>query len=62
MLTAVTKPLSPDLLRRIAASWRAATSLTVGQICLDDIPLLREPLSTTHADHMPEIRGWPWSE
>jgi len=48
MLTAVTKPLGPDLLRTIDAYWRAANYLTVGQIYLRDNPLLREPLGTAH--------------
>ncbi len=38
------KPLSPDLLRKIHAYWRAANYLSVGQIYLHDNPLLKEPL------------------
>ena len=34
-------PLSPDLLRRMDAYWRAANYLSVGQIYLYDNPLLR---------------------
>ncbi len=34
-------PLSPDLLARIDAYWRAANYLSVGQIYLFDNPLLR---------------------
>ena len=37
-------PLSPDLLRRMDAYWRAANYLSVGQIYLLDNPLLRQPL------------------
>ncbi len=37
-------PLSPDLLRKMDAYWRAANYLSVGQIYLLDNPLLREPL------------------
>jgi xylulose-5-phosphate/fructose-6-phosphate phosphoketolase len=37
-------PLSPDLLRRIDAYWRAANYLSVSQIYLYDNPLLKEPL------------------
>jgi len=48
MLTADTTPLSPTLLTRIDAYWRAANFLSVGQIYLYDNPLLREPLSTKH--------------
>jgi xylulose-5-phosphate/fructose-6-phosphate phosphoketolase len=40
--------LTPDLLRRMDAYWRAANYLTVGQIYLYDNPLLREPLSPKH--------------
>jgi xylulose-5-phosphate/fructose-6-phosphate phosphoketolase len=38
-------PLSPDLLRKIDAYWRAANYLSVGQIYLRDNPLLRRPLA-----------------
>jgi xylulose-5-phosphate/fructose-6-phosphate phosphoketolase len=48
MLTAVTTPLSRELLTGIDAYWRAANYLSVGQIYLYDNPLLREPLSTKH--------------
>src|ERR671934_173425 len=41
-------PLSPDELARIDAWWRAANSLSVGQISLLDTPLLREPLRLEH--------------
>ena len=48
-------PLSPDQLRRLDAYWRAANFLTVGQIFLQDNPLLREPL---RADHIkPRLLG-----
>ncbi len=42
------KPLSPDLLRKIHAYWRAANYLSVGQIYLYDNPLLKEPLILSH--------------
>ena len=42
------KPLSPELLRRINAYWRAANYLSVGQIYLYDNPLLRRPLKLEH--------------
>ncbi|HZL36290.1 MAG TPA: phosphoketolase family protein [Tepidisphaeraceae bacterium] len=45
-------PLSPDLLARIDAYWRAANYLSVGQIYLHDNPLLREPLQLSHVKHM----------
>ncbi|MBX3024634.1 phosphoketolase family protein [bacterium] len=41
-------PLSPDLLRRTHAYWRAANYLSVGQIYLLDNPLLRQPLRRQH--------------
>ena len=44
----MSNPLSPDLLRDMDASWRAANYLSVGQIYLKDNPLLREPLRLDH--------------
>src|ERR1700720_4417299 len=41
-------PLSPELLRKINAYWRAAIYLSVGQIYLYDNPLLKEPLKLSH--------------
>src|SRR5438270_7164664 len=41
-------PLSPDVLGKIDAYWRAANYLSVGQIYLFDNPLLREPLRLEH--------------
>ncbi len=41
-------PLAPDLLRRMHRYWMAANYLTVGQIFLQDNPLLREPLRPSH--------------
>ncbi|HVW71113.1 MAG TPA: phosphoketolase family protein [Steroidobacteraceae bacterium] len=46
-MPAKTPALSPDLLRRIDAYWRAANYLSVGQIYLYDNPLLRRPLVPT---------------
>ena len=43
-----TAPLSPDLLRRMHAYWRAANYLSVGQIYLYDNPLLKQPLTLAH--------------
>ncbi|HEV7222186.1 MAG TPA: phosphoketolase family protein [Pirellulales bacterium] len=42
------EPLSPDLLHKMDAYWRAANYLSVGQIYLLDNPLLREPLELKH--------------
>ena len=41
-------PLSPDLLQKMHAYWRAANYLSVGQIYLRDNPLLEEPLTLEH--------------
>jgi xylulose-5-phosphate/fructose-6-phosphate phosphoketolase len=40
--------LSPDLLEKMDAYWRAANYLTVGQIYLQDNPLLETPLKLEH--------------
>jgi len=39
-----TKTLSPELLHKMDAYWRAANYLSVGQLYLHENPLLREPL------------------
>jgi xylulose-5-phosphate/fructose-6-phosphate phosphoketolase len=44
----MTATLSPELLDRMDAYWRAANYLSVGQIYLFDNPLLREPLALEH--------------
>ena len=41
-------PLSPELLAKIDAYWRAANYLSVGQIYLLDNPLLKTPLKLEH--------------
>src|SRR4051812_48227489 len=41
-------PLTQDELRTLDAYWRAANSLSVGQIYLLSNPLLREPLRAEH--------------
>src|SRR5437879_9581383 len=41
-------PMESDILSRIDAYWRAANYLSVGQIYLQDNPLLREPLRPEH--------------
>ena len=48
MARKTTASLSPDLLKKMDAYWRAANYLSVGQIYLYDNPLLREPLKRTH--------------
>jgi xylulose-5-phosphate/fructose-6-phosphate phosphoketolase len=42
------KPLTPELLQKIDAYWRAANYLSVGQIYLYDNPLLKKPLRREH--------------
>ena len=44
----MTKTLSPELLRKMDAYWRAANYLSVGQIYLYDNPLLKKPLKLAH--------------
>ena len=43
-----TKTLTPELLRKVDAWWRAANYLSVGQIYLYDNPLLKKPLKLAH--------------
>ena len=40
--------LTADALDALDAYWRAANYLTVGQIYLQDNPLLRDPLAPEH--------------
>src|ERR1700677_3237099 len=42
------RTLTPELLDRMNAYWRAANYLSVGQLYLYDNPLLREPLKLSH--------------
>jgi xylulose-5-phosphate/fructose-6-phosphate phosphoketolase len=44
--------LSPELLQKIHAYWRAANYLSVGQLYLRDNPLLKEPLKLEHIKNM----------
>ena len=46
------KTLTPELLDRIDAYWRAANYLSVGQIYLYDNPLLRRPLALADIKRM----------
>ncbi|HXC36311.1 MAG TPA: phosphoketolase family protein, partial [Candidatus Acidoferrales bacterium] len=48
MKTQKNGPLSPELLRKMDAYWRAANYLSVGQIYLYDNPLLKKPLKREH--------------
>jgi xylulose-5-phosphate/fructose-6-phosphate phosphoketolase len=41
-------PLTPDVLQKMHAYWRAANYLSVGQIYLQDNPLLETPLKLEH--------------
>ena len=40
--------ITPELLHKMDAYWRAANYLSVGQLYLRDNPLLRRPLEPTH--------------
>ena len=44
--------LTPELLHKMDAYWRAANYLSVGQIYLYDNPLLKRPLLPTDVKHM----------
>ena len=44
--------LTPELLQKMDAYWRAANYLSVGQIYLYDNPLLRQPLKLADVKHM----------
>jgi xylulose-5-phosphate/fructose-6-phosphate phosphoketolase len=44
----VEKTLSPELLHKMDAYWRASNYLSVGQLYLYDNPLLKEPLKLSH--------------
>jgi len=44
--------LSPELLRRMDAYWRAANYISVGQIYLADNPLLKHPLALEHVKRL----------
>jgi xylulose-5-phosphate/fructose-6-phosphate phosphoketolase len=44
----VAGPLAPGLLHAMHRYWQAANYLTIGQIYLQDNPLLREPLRPEH--------------
>jgi xylulose-5-phosphate/fructose-6-phosphate phosphoketolase len=51
-MTTPARTLTPDLLYRMHAYWRAANYLSVGQIYLYDNPLLRRPLALADIKHM----------
>ena len=51
----MSNPLTPDTLQQMHAYWRAANYLSVGQIYLQDNPLLDRPL--TLADIKPRLLG-----
>jgi xylulose-5-phosphate/fructose-6-phosphate phosphoketolase len=50
--TIPTSGLTPEMLRKIDAYWRAANYLSVGQIYLAENPLLKEPLQLSHIKRM----------
>ncbi len=47
-----TTTLSPELLHKMDAYWRAANYLSAGQIYLYDNPLLKRPLTLADVKHM----------
>ena len=47
-----TNTLTPELLQKMDAYWRAANYLSVGQIYLYDNPLLKRPLALADVKHM----------
>jgi len=47
-----TNTLTPELLQKMDAYWRAANYLSVGQIYLFDNPLLKRPLTLADVKHM----------
>src|SRR5437762_164011 len=47
-MKAKTKTLTPELLHKLDAWWRAANYLSIGQIYLYDNPLLKKPLKLAH--------------
>ena len=49
--------LSPEMLRKMNAYWRAANYLSVGQIYLYDNPLLKEPLKLEHVKPRLHLRS-----
>ena len=51
-LSMKTNTLTPELLQKIDAYWRAANYLSVGQIYLYDNPLLKRPLALADVKHM----------
>ena len=44
--------LSPELMQKMHAYWRAANYLSVGQLYLRHNPLLKEPLKLEHVKNM----------
>ena len=51
-MKAEARTLTPDLLRKMHAYWRASNYLSVGQIYLYDNPLLKRPLLESDVKHM----------
>ena len=49
--------LTPELLHKMDAYWRAANYLSVGQIYLYDNPLLKEPLKLSHVNRWLSATG-----
>jgi hypothetical protein len=47
-----TNALSPEMLHKMDAYWRAANYLSVGQIYLCDNPLLKRPFELANVKHL----------
>ena len=52
IIDSATEQFSPELIEKMNAYWRATNYLSVGQIYLQDNPLLREPLKPGHIKNM----------
>jgi xylulose-5-phosphate/fructose-6-phosphate phosphoketolase len=51
-ITVTDKTLTPELMKKMDAYWRAGNYLSVGQIYLYDNPLLKRPLTLADVKHM----------
>jgi len=52
--------LTPELLWKMDAYWRAANYLAVGQIYLYDKLIEHKQYIDRHGQDLPEIRNWKW--
>ena len=54
----MSNPLSPEHLEKMHAYWRAANYLSIGQIYLQDNPLLETPLRIEHIKSLAGSLGY----